>query len=143
MNDHNPLANSYGLTANEAKAIKFKIDCRQDLSPILRLDEKQSISNQIADPIDREKELQFDVVDYLAERLHALFHHSCHIYINLAHFHQYIDFFAHARKRAIETGAENMRRYHQLMPWVQRFSLFVLGSCLELVRVLCQECGKI
>ena len=53
-----------GMTADFARFQKFFVDANQQLSPLEKLLEKQSISGCIADPIDRECELRCDCIDF-------------------------------------------------------------------------------
>lgn len=55
---------SLGITADYARFCKFFVDTNQQLSPLEKLQEKQSISCCIADPIDRECELRCDCIDF-------------------------------------------------------------------------------
>ncbi|MBR3902101.1 MAG: hypothetical protein IKJ29_00410 [Akkermansia sp.] len=58
-----PMNNYYGLTTDHARFLKAGIDANQHLSAWEKYMEKCAISNQIADPIDREAELRCDWVD--------------------------------------------------------------------------------
>ena len=58
-----PMNNYYGLATACARFLKAGIDVNQHLSAWEKYMEKQAISNQIADPIDREAELRCDWVD--------------------------------------------------------------------------------
>lgn len=53
-----------GITADFARFCKFFVDTNHQLSPWEKLQEKQSISGCIADPIDRECELRCDCIDF-------------------------------------------------------------------------------
>lgn len=60
----NSFNNIYGITADYARFCKFFVDTNHQLSPLEKLQEKQSISGCIADPIDRECELRCDCIDF-------------------------------------------------------------------------------
>ena len=60
----NSFNNIYGITADCARFCKFFVDTNHQLSPLEKLQEKQSISACIADPIDRECELRCDCIDF-------------------------------------------------------------------------------
>ena len=61
---YNNLDPHFGITAEFARFQKFFVDANQQLSPLEKLLEKQSISGCIADPIDRECELRCDCIDF-------------------------------------------------------------------------------
>ncbi len=58
-----PMNNYYGLTTDRARFLKAGIDANHHHSTWEKYMEKCAISNQIADPIDREAELRCDWVD--------------------------------------------------------------------------------
>lgn len=62
-----PMNNYYGLTTDHARFLKAGIDANQHLSAWEKYMEKQAISNQVADPINREAELKNDEADYAEE----------------------------------------------------------------------------
>ena len=57
------MNNYYGLSTDHARFLKAGIDANHHLSTWEKYMEKCAISNQIADPIDREAELCCDWVD--------------------------------------------------------------------------------
>ena len=62
-----PMNNYYGLTTDYARFLKAYIDANHHLSAWEKFMEKCAISNQIADPINREAELKNDEADYAEE----------------------------------------------------------------------------
>ena len=62
-----PMNNYCGLTTDHARFLKAGIDANHHLSTWEKYMEKCAISNQIADPIDREAELKNDEADYAEE----------------------------------------------------------------------------
>ena len=61
---YNNLYPHFGITAEFARFQKACVDANYQLSPLEKLQEKQSISGCIADPIDRECELRCDCIDF-------------------------------------------------------------------------------
>lgn len=76
-----PMNNYYGLTTDYARFLKAGIDANQHLSAWEKYMEKCAISNQIADPIDREAELRCDWVDRDKELAHMMVKQYCSPFI--------------------------------------------------------------
>lgn len=76
-----PMNNYYGLTTDHARFLKAGIDANHHLSTWEKYMEKCAISNQIADPIDREAELRCDWVDCDKELAHMMVKQYCSPFI--------------------------------------------------------------
>ena len=72
-----PMNNYYGLTTDHARFLKAGIDANYHLSTREKYMEKCAISNQIADPIDREAELRCDWVDCGKKLAHMMVKQYC------------------------------------------------------------------
>lgn len=106
MND-NPYYTS-GITADEAKFQKSLVDANHQLNPLEKLLAKQTISNCIADPIDREEELLLDDTEYRAALAHELVDAMPWICNKQALHHSAHEFEA-LRKQLIHREAEHAR----------------------------------
>ena len=109
-----PTNTTYGLTASQARFEKAGADANQHLSAWERYMEKQAISNQIADPIDRKAELCGDWVDFCREcarnSARQLIGSSC--FAPIADFS--IAFRAEMQKYEISQAAEMARYYRDV-----------------------------
>ncbi len=106
-----PMNNYYGLTTDYARFLKAGIDANHHLSTWEKYMEKCAISNQIADPIDREAELRCDWVDrdkeYAQDSARRLI--SSPLLASITHYG--IEFRAEMQKQQIHQKAENARFY--------------------------------
>ena len=105
-----PMNNYYGLTTDYARFLKAGIDANQHLSAWEKYMEKCAISNQIADPIDREAELCCDWVDRGKEYAQDSARHLLCSPFLASITHYGIEFRAEMQKQQIHQKAENAKR---------------------------------
>lgn len=104
----NSFNNIYGITADYARFCKFFVDSNHQLSPLEKLQEKQSISGCIADLIDRIEELKLDETEYRAELAHE-FVDNIPLPCNKEALHRCACGFEELRKQQIHRDADDVR----------------------------------
>ena len=115
-----PMNNYYGLTTDHARFLKAGIDANHHLSTWEKYMEKCAISNQIADPIDREAELCCDWVDrdkeYAQDSARRLI---CSLFLaSITHYG--IEFRAEQQKYQISKETEIARFHRDVFPLLLR-----------------------
>lgn len=97
-----------GITANAAMFLKFLVDTNHQLNPLEKLLAKQTISNRITDPIDRNEELLLDDTEYRAALAHGFVDVMPWI-CNKQALHRSAREFEELRKQLIRSEAEHAR----------------------------------
>lgn len=108
-----PMNNYYGLATAYARFLKAGIDANHHLSAWEKYMEKQAISNQVADPIDREAELKNDEADYAEECARNSVHRLALSPLIASLLDSAITFRAEACKQQIARAAEDSYAFRE------------------------------